>query len=136
VNFPQLIAAQDHSDELRQLTWERFSRWRDDNGMSDHDDAALPRIMEENGSDEATADLDAMLDRIDPLYDRAMAIRASTIRGLAVKARAAAVLSYEPWGKSADEMRRSEQALRSLIEDICTMAGVSIAEVTDREIEA
>jgi hypothetical protein len=86
------------------------------------------------GSDGAplSAELEAILDRLDPIGSAIMATPARSVVGLAVKARHVAYLVSHYWSEPIERMDLHRRAVRLLIEQVCQFAGVPLPFTDDR----
>jgi hypothetical protein len=74
----------------------------------------------------ATGQIDAILERLDPIERTIMAAPALTIAGLGVKARHAAYVVSHYWNAPIDKINWDAQAVRLLIEAVCDVAKVQL----------
>jgi hypothetical protein len=78
------------------------------------------------------AELEAILDRLDPVGSAIMATPAQSDVGLAVKARHVAYLVSHYWSEPIERMDLHRRAVRLLIEQLCRFAGVPLPCTDDR----
>jgi hypothetical protein len=92
------------------------------------------RGLNARGSDgePVLAELEAILDRLDPVGSAIMATPARSVVGLAVKARHAAYLVSHYWSEPIERMDLHRRAVRLLIEQVCRFAGVPLPFTDDR----
>ncbi len=79
----------------------------------------IPRL-DSNGAD--TKQVEAILERLDPIERQIMQTPACTMAGLGVKARHAAHVLSHYWEASIDAIDWEAQAIRLLIEAVCDCA--------------
>jgi hypothetical protein len=92
------------------------------------------RRLNSRGSDGEPflAELEAILDRLDPIGSAIMGTPAQSVVGLAVKARHAAYLVSHYWSEPIERMDLHRRAVRLLIEQVCRLAGVPLPLTDDR----
>jgi hypothetical protein len=66
---------------------------------------------------------DRLFDRMYPLVEKILSLKAQTVRGLAVQARAIALADCELW--ESDKLHREEARCRLFIESVCAFAGIA-----------
>jgi hypothetical protein len=137
--YPELMAAYAADELAAHLVGDKLEEWCKSNGIPSsgprtkkQQQAWLDFVDNEAGRDCAWEVLAGINDRIEPLYDRVMSLPATTLPGLGVKARGMALFAYPYLWDREDDGDQPLQSLRSLIESICTAAGVSLKEITDR----
>jgi hypothetical protein len=87
---------------------------------------AIERINKEEGFDKLSDEHDALCESaggIDQLTDEIVKTPATTLAGLAVKARAACMVFHSYWDGPRNKMDIDEHLVRELVDGICRLAG-------------
>lgn len=88
--------------------------------------AEIQRLYNSAPMDGHLEQIEAMLDRLQPVETAIMAMPARTIGGLGVKARHAAYVMSEYWNGPNDCIDWDARAVRRLIEAVCESAGTPL----------
>jgi hypothetical protein len=136
--LPELTAAQSAcfaaADAADEEAWRRAGLYEHHDGMGGGDPLtreersrlwAMGKVVRaEFGTEDAIRACNEVWQRANTIHREIIAQPARTLRGLAIKARAAAVLAVSPlWDKPAKDLDWHDEVVRKLIESICDAAG-------------
>jgi hypothetical protein len=88
--------------------------------------AEVDMLCHQAKTDSSVEQVEATLDRLEPIERAIMATTAHTVAGLGVKARHAAYVISEQWSAPIDHLDWHARAVRLLIEAVCSVAHVRL----------